>query len=94
MGVAVGELASAAAVEAADVVLINGELTKLKDVIRIAKETVKVVNQNIMFAMGIKAMVLLMAGIGYFGMWEAILAEVGVMIASIMNAAWTAKYTV
>lgn len=94
VGVAVGELASAAAVEAADVVLINGELTKLKDVIRIAKETVKVVNQNIMFAMGIKAMVLLMAGIGYFGMWEAILAEVGVMIASIMNAAWTAKYTV
>ena len=94
VGVAVGELASAAAVEAADVVLISGELTKLKDVIRIAKETVKVVNQNIMFAMGIKAMVLLMAGIGYFGMWEAILAEVGVMIASIMNAAWTAKYTV
>lgn len=94
VGVAVGELASAAAVEAADVVLINGELTKLKDVIRIAKETVKAVNQNIMFAMGIKAMVLLMAGIGYFGMWEAILAEVGVMIASIMNAAWTAKYTV
>lgn len=94
VGVAMGELASAAAVEAADVVLINGELSKLKDVIRIAKETVKVVNQNIMFAMVIKAMVLLMAGIGYFGMWEAILAEVGVMIAAIMNAAWTAKYTV
>lgn len=94
VGVAMGELASAAAVEAADVVLINGELSKLKDVIRIAKETVKVVNQNIVFAMVIKVMVLLMAGIGYFGMWEAILAEVGVMIAAIMNAAWTAKYTV
>lgn len=92
VGVAMGELASAAAVEAADVVLINGELSKLKDAIRIAKETVKAVNQNIVFAMAIKVMVLLMAGIGYFGMWEAILAEVGVMITAIMNAAWTAKY--
>lgn len=94
VGVAVGELASAAAVEAADVVLINGELSKLKDVVRIARETVKVVNQNIAFALFIKALVLLMAVVGYFGMWEAILAEVGVMTASILNAAWTAKYTV
>lgn len=94
VGVAVGELASAAAVEAADVVLINGELSKLRDVVRIARETVKVVNQNIAFALFIKALVLLMAVVGYFGMWEAILAEVGVMTASILNAAWTAKYTV
>ena len=89
-----GDLASAAAVEAADVILVKGRLSKIKDAIRIAKETIQVVNENIMFAIIIKAMVLLMAVIGYFGMWEAILAEVGVMFAAILNAVCVSKYTV
>lgn len=94
VGIAMGDLASAAAVEAADVILVKGELFKIKDAIRIAKETIKVVNENITFAIIIKVMVLLMAVIGYFGMWEAILAETGVMIAAILNAVCVAKYTV
>ena len=94
VGIAMGDLASAAAVEAADVILVKGRLSKIKDAIRIAKETIQVVNENIMFAIIIKAMVLLMAVIGYFGMWEAILAEVGVMFAAILNAVCVSKYTV
>lgn len=94
VGIAMGDLGSAAAVEAADVVLMTDELTKIRDAIRIAKETIRVANQNINFALIIKAMVLGMAVVGYFGMWEAILAEVGVMFASILNAMWIVKYTV
>lgn len=94
VGIAMGDLGSAAAVEAADIVLMTDELTKIKDAIRIAKETLSVANQNINFALIVKAMVLVMAVVGYFGMWEAILAEVGVMFASILNAMWIVKYTV
>lgn len=93
VGIAMGDLGSAAAVEAADVVLMNDELSKIKSAIRIAKETIRVVNENITFALIIKGIVLLMAAIGYFGMWEAILAEVGVMLAAILNAVWVVKYT-
>ncbi len=93
VGIAMGDLGSAAAVEAADVVLMTDELTKIKDAIRISKETINVANQNINFALIVKAMVLVMAVVGYFGMWEAILAEVGVMFASILNAMWIVKYT-
>ena len=93
VGIAMGDLASAAAVEAADVILVKGELFKIKDAIRIAKETLKVVNENITFAMILKVLVLAMAVVGYFGMWEAILAEVGVMFAAILNAVCVAKYT-
>lgn len=94
VGIAMGDLGSAAAVEAADIVLMTDELTKIEDAIRIAKETLSVANQNINFALIVKAMVLVMAVVGYFGMWEAILAEVGVMFASILNAMWIVKYTV
>lgn len=94
VGIAMGDLASAAAVEAADVILVKGRLSKIKDAIRIAKETIQVVNENIMFAVVIKILVLVMAVIGYFGMWEAILAEVGVMFAAILNAVCVSKYTV
>ena len=94
VGIAMGDLGSAAAIEAADVILMEDELWKITDVIRIAKETLRVVNQNITFALVIKAMVLILAVIGYFGMWEAILAEVGVMFAVILNAVGVVKYTV
>ena len=94
VGIAMGDLGSAAAIEAADVILMEDELWKITDVIRIAKETLLVVNQNITFALVIKAMVLILAVIGYFGMWEAILAEVGVMFAVILNAVGVVKYTV
>ncbi len=94
VGIAMGALGSAAAIEAADVVLMNDELPKIIDAIKIAKETMKVVNQNIMFAFVIKVLILVLAVIGYFGMWEAIIAEVGVMFTAVLNAVWVVKYNV
>lgn len=94
VGIAMGALGSAAAVEAADVVLMEDELIRIKDAIKIAKETLKVVGQNITFSLIFKAVVLLLAAIGYFGMWEAILAEVGMMFVAMLNAMWVVKYTV
>lgn len=93
IGIAMGDLGSAAAIEAADVVLMNDDLSKIKDAIRIAKETLHVVSQNITFAMVVKFLVLFMAVIGYFGMWEAILVEVGVVFVAILNAAGVVRYT-
>ena len=93
VGIAMGDLGSAAAVEAADVNLMEDELGKITEVIRIAKETLRVVSQNLSFALVIKAMVLVLAVVGYFGMWEAILAEVGVMFTVILNAVGVVKYT-
>lgn len=93
VGIAMGDLGSAAAVEAADVILMEDELGKITNVIQIAKETLRVVGQNLSFALVIKAIVLVLAVIGYFGMWEAILAEVGVMFTVILNAVWVVKYT-
>lgn len=92
VGIAMGNLGSAAAIEAADVILMEDELPKIVDAIRIAKETLRVVSQNISFALLIKGIVLILAVIGYFGMWEAILGEVGVMIISVLNAIWVVKY--
>lgn len=94
IGIAMGDLGSAAAIEAADIVLMNDDLSKIKDAIRIAKETLRVVSQNITFAMIVKFLVLFMAVIGYFGMWEAILVEVGVVFVAILNAVGVVKYTV
>ena len=81
-----GALGSAAAVEAADVILMEDELSRIVDAIKIAKETLRVVSQNITFAMVVKVLILILAAVGYFGMWEAILAEVGVMFVVILNA--------
>ncbi len=92
VGIAMGALGSAAAIEAADIVLMEDELFKIVDAIRIAKETLRVVSQNITFAMVVKVMILVLAVIGYFGMWEAIIAEVGVVFAAVLNAVWVVKF--
>lgn len=94
VGIAMGALGSAAAIEAADVILMEDELIRIKDAIRISKETLRVVSQNIVFSVGMKVIILLLAAVGYFGMWEAILAELGVMFAAILNSIWVVKYTV
>lgn len=94
VGIAMGALGSAAAIEAADIILMDDELPKIVDVIKIAKETLRVVTQNITFALTVKALILVLAAVGYFGMWEAILAEVGVMFAAILNAVWVVRYRV
>lgn len=93
VGIAMGALGSAAAIEAADVVLMDDELPKIVDAIKIAKETLRVVSQNITYALIIKVIILLLAAIGYFGMWEAIVAELGVVITAILNSVWVVRYT-
>lgn len=94
VGIAMGALGSAAAIEAADVILLEDELSGIVDAIKIARETVRVVSHNISFALFIKALVLVLAIIGYFSMWEAIFAEVGVMFIALMSSAGVARYTV
>lgn len=92
VGIAMGALGSAAAIEAADIVLMEDELSKIVDAIRISKETLRVVNHNITFALAIKFMILFFAVVGYFGMWEAIIAEVAVVFIAILNAAGIVRY--
>ena len=92
VGIAMGNLGSAAAVEAADIILMEDELFRIIDAIHIAKETLHVVSQNISFALFVKILVLICTIVGYFGMWEAILVEVIVMIVAILNATWVVKY--
>lgn len=92
IGIAMGALGSALAIEAADIILLEDELPKIVDAIKISKETLRVVNQNIAFAIAVKVIIVLLALVGYFGMWEAIVAEVGVVLAAIMNAVYVVKY--
>lgn len=92
VGIAMGALGSAASIEAADIVLMEDELSKIVDAIRISKETLRVVNHNITFALAIKFMILFFAVVGYFGMWEAIIAEVAVVFIAILNAAGVVRY--
>ena len=93
VGIAMGALGSAAAIEAADVVLMNDELPRIIDAIKIAKETMRVVGQNVSLAMVVKFIILAMAVIGYATMWEAVFADLAVMLIAILNSAWVIKYT-
>ena len=86
IGVAMGGLGSDAAIEAADVVLMTDEPTKLAEAIRLAKETRKIVVQNIVFALGIKAVFLALGACGLVGMWLAVFGDVGVALLAVLNA--------
>lgn len=94
VGIAMGALGSDAAIEAADIVLLEDELPKIVDAVRIARETVRVVSQNINFALIMKFVVLVLAAAGYITMWESVFTDVGVMIISIINAAGVVRYSV
>ena len=87
IGVAMGGVGSDAAIEAADVVIMNDEPQKIVTAIKIAKMTRKIVWQNIAFALGIKLITLLLGVVGFATMWEAIFADVGVALIAILNAA-------
>jgi Zn2+/Cd2+-exporting ATPase len=87
IGIAMGGLGSDAAIEAADVVIMNDELSKIATAISISKKTLRIVKQNIVFALGIKAMVLIMSAFGVANMWEAVFADVGVSVIAILNSA-------
>jgi len=86
VGVAMGALGSDAAVEAADVVLMDDDPARLPLAIRIARRTRMIAWQNIIFALGIKIIVMLLGALGITGMWEAVFADVGVMVLAVLNA--------
>ena len=86
IGVAMGAMGSDAAIEAADIVLMDDDLTKLAAAIRIARKTLTIVRQNIVFALGVKFLVLGLSAIGRANMWMAVFADVGVSVIAILNA--------
>ncbi len=86
IGVAMGGLGSDAAIEAADVVLMTDEPSRMIDAIRAARTTRRIVWQNILFAMGVKGLFLLLWAMGIARMWEAVFADVGVAVLAILNA--------
>lgn len=86
VGMAMGGLGSDAAIEAADIVLMTDEPSKIADAIRIARKTRTIVVQNIVFALGVKGMVLLLGAFGEATMWEAVFADVGVALIAVLNA--------
>ena len=86
IGVAMGALGSDAAIEAADIVLMDDDLAKLPAAVRIAKKTLAIVKQNIVFAIGVKVLVLALSAAGRASMWAAVFADVGVSVLAILNA--------
>ncbi len=86
IGVAMGALGSDAAIEAADIVLMDDDPMKLVRAIRISRKTLRIVYENIVFALGIKAICLILGALGFAGMWLAIFADVGVMVLAVLNA--------
>ena len=86
VGIAMGALGSDAAIEAADVVLMDDDPRKIAAAIAIAKKCLRIVYQNIVFAIGVKAVCLVLGALGIAGMWAAIFADVGVMVIAVLNA--------
>ena len=86
VGIAMGGLGSDAAIEAADIVIMDDNFSKINVAISLAKRTIKIVKQNIVFALAVKAMVLILGAFGYTNMWQAVFADVGVSFIAIMNS--------
>ena len=86
IGIAMGSMGSDAAIEAADVVLMDDDVRKISYVVKIARKTLLIVKQNIVFALGVKALVLLLGALGMANMWEAVFADVGVSVIAIVNS--------
>ena len=86
VGIAMGALGSDAAIEAADVVLMDDNPAKIAAAMRISRKTLRIVKQNIWFALGVKGAVLLLGAFGVATMWEAVFADVGVAFLAILNA--------
>ncbi len=86
IGIAMGSMGSDAAIEAADVVLMDDDVEKIASLVRISRKTLTIVKQNIVFALAVKALVLILGALGAANMWEAVFADVGVSVIAILNA--------
>lgn len=86
IGIAMGALGSDAAIEAADVVLMDDDPKKIVKAIKISRKCMRIVYENIYFALGIKAICLVLGALGIANMWMAIFADVGVMVIAVLNA--------
>ena len=86
IGIAMGAMGSDAAIEAADVVLMDDDPMKIAKAIRISRKCIRIVYQNIVFALGVKAVCLILGAVGVANMWMAIFADVGVMVLAVLNA--------
>ena len=86
IGIAMGGLGSDAAIEASDIVIMTDELLKIEKTMKISKKTLRIVKQNIVFAIGVKILVLVLSALGISTMWEAVFADVGVSIIAVINS--------
>ena len=86
IGIAMGGVGSDAAIEAADVVIMTDEISKVATAIKIARKTHQIVWQNIIFALGVKGVILIMGAFGVATMWEAVFGDVGVALIAVLNA--------
>ena len=86
IGIAMGALGSDAAIESADIVLMDDKLSKIPLAINIARKTMRIVRQNIVFALVVKGAILVLGAFGIANMWTAVFGDVGVMVIAILNA--------
>lgn len=91
VGIAMGTMGSDAAIEAADIVLMDDDVRKIASLVKIARKTLTIVKQNIVFALGVKALVLVLGAVGMANMWGAVFADVGVSVIAILNSMRTLK---
>ncbi len=86
VGIAMGSLGSDAAIEAADIVLMDDDILKISEIIRIARKTVRIVKENIVFALTVKVLILFLGALGFATMWMAVFGDVGVAVIAILNS--------
>ena len=86
IGIAMGAMGSDAAIEAADIVLMDDDPAKIATAVRLSRRTLRIVYENIVFALGVKFIVLILGAVGLANMWAAVFADVGVSVIAIFNA--------
>ena len=86
VGIAMGAMGSDAAIEAADVVIMDDSLSKLPEAMTIARDTHRIVIQNIAMTLGVKGAILILGALGLAGMWAAVFADVGIMVIAVLNS--------